>query len=222
MVPRENFHDERFRPFTAALFMNRDDIHGQGHPGALEDTMHRIIRWLLAGVFATLVAGCASTPDVRTSHDPSVDFSRFRTFAFVTPLGTDRAGYESLVSQQLKSSTQREMEARGYQFVQADPDLLVNFNASLTQQTRVRSDPYMGYYGYRYGYYGGWPGYSTTVDQYEEGTLNIDVVDARTKRLVWEGVAVGRVTDKARENRGAAIDAAVAQIFQKYPYRAGQ
>jgi len=114
------------------------------------------------------------------------------------------------------------MEARGYRYAGTDPDLLLNFNASLTQQTRVRSDPYAGYYGYRRGYYGGWPGYATTVDQYEQGTLNIDVVDARSKRLVWEGVAVGRVSDKARENREAAIDAAVVQIFQKYPYRAGQ
>ena len=77
------------------------------------------------------------------------------------------------------------------------------------------------YYGYRRGYYGGWGGYDTHVQQYVEGTLNIDIVDARRKQLVWEGVAVGRVTDKQREQRQAAINAAVAEIFSKYPFRVG-
>jgi hypothetical protein len=77
----------------------------------------------------------------------------------------------------------------------------------------------MGYYGYRSGFYGGWGGYYTNVDQYTEGTLNIDLVDAKHRQLVWEGVAVGRVTEKHRENREAAINTAVAEIFKKFPFR---
>ena len=57
--------------------------------------------------------------------------------------------------------------------------------------------------------------------QYTEGTLNIDVVDARKKQLVWEGVAVGTVGRVKPEQRGERIDAAVAAIFAAYPYRAG-
>jgi hypothetical protein len=179
---------------------------------------------LLCGVFVAIaLGGCASGPETRANWDKSVDFAQYRSFAFFEKLGTDEAGYQSLITQQLKASTRRELEARGYTYSEAKPDLLVNFNASLAQQTRVTQSPtmYPGYYGYRYGYYGGWAGYQTRVDQYMEGTLNIDLVDAARKQLVWEGVAVGRVSEKENVDRTAAIDAAVREIFTKYPFRAG-
>ena len=110
----------------------------------------------------------------------------------------------------------------GYTYAATGADLLINFNAKLAQQTRVTQTPapMPTYYGYRRGFYGGWGAYETQVDQYMEGTLNVDVVDATRKQLVWEGVAVGRVRDKAAEQRQAALTAAVAEIFGKYPFRA--
>ena len=180
---------------------------------------------LIAAVLAS--AGCATTSkfNLTSDYDRTNDFSGYRTFAFMQPLGTDTTGYESLVTQTLKSATRREMEARGYTLVESDADLLVNFNAKLAKQTRVTQMPYMGpYYGYRGGFYGGWNGYAneTRVTQYDEGTLNIDLVDARRKQLVWEGVAVGRITEQHRENREAALNSTVAEVFAKYPFRAGQ
>ena len=136
-----------------------------------------------------------------------------------------RRGYESLITQTLKSATRREMEARGYTYAETGADLSINFNAKLAQQTRVSQVPWRRCTtAIAAAYYGGWGGYGydTHVQQYVEGTLNIDVVDTARKQLVWEGVAVGRVTDKQREQRQAAISAAVAEIFTKYPFRAGQ
>jgi hypothetical protein len=189
--------------------------------------MRNLIHVLTIAV-TLLIASCATSPVSRTAadYDRSADFSAYRTFGFFETLGTDAAGYESLVTQALKSATRREMEARGYAYAETGADLLINFNAKLAQQTRVSqtSAPPM-YYGYRRGYYGGWSTYGygtqTHVDQYTEGTLNIDIVDANRKQLVWEGVAIGRVTDKVRQNREAAINAAVAEVFAKYPFRAG-
>ena len=174
-------------------------------------------------IFVALLTGCASGPTVRAEYDHGADFSGYRTFGFYDKLGTDVAGYESLVTQTLKAASRREMEARGYTYAETGADLLINFNASLARQTRVTQTPSPGpmYYGYRFGYYGGWRGYETHVDQYTEGTLNIDIVDAKRKQLVWEGVAVGRVSEKTRQNRQAAISAAVAEIFAKYPFHAG-
>lgn len=176
---------------------------------------------LLAGAML-LAGGCASDPVIHSSYDRAADFASYRTFGFFDRLGTDASGYESLVTQALKAATRREMESRGYVYQASGGDLLVNFNASLTQQTRVTRSPAPIYYGYRFGYYSGWEDYETRVDQYSQGTLNIDVVDARRKRLVWEGVAIGHVTEKHRRNREAAIDAAVADIFARYPYRAAR
>ena len=74
-----------------------------------------------------------------------------------------------------------------------------------------------GYYGYRYGMYGWGAGVSTSVDNYTEGTLNIDVVDSATSRLLWEGVAVGRINEKSRDDPQPAIDEVVRQVFEKFP-----
>ena len=57
--------------------------------------------------FACLVilASCSSSPKISSDFDQKTDFSQYRTFAFFDPLGTDAAGYESLVSQTLKEAT---------------------------------------------------------------------------------------------------------------------
>jgi Domain of unknown function (DUF4136) len=182
----------------------------------------RLLPFALVASFMTL-AGCATPPDVRVSLDRSVDFTKYRTFAFVSPLGTDRGGYQSLVSQHLKAATQREMESRGMRLDAAAPELLINFSGALTDKLRVTTAPApmmgVGYYGYRGGMYSTWPMYAdeTVVTPYKEGTLNIDIIDARARQLVWESVVTDSVTQKDLENVQVALDAAVAAAFAKYP-----
>ncbi|MGD9387658.1 MAG: DUF4136 domain-containing protein [Gammaproteobacteria bacterium] len=191
--------------------------------------MNRIkLTYVLA--VALMAAGCASKPDYRVDYDPSVDFNRYQTFGYFEQLGTDQAGYSSLVTQHFKNATRRELEKLGYTYTEQDPDLLVNFNAMSTEKTEVRSRPspapmmtYPGYYGYRGMMYSPFPMYSTEVEtvNYKVGTVNVDVVDAGRKMLVWEGVVEGRLTKKAMENPRAAIDAVVAELFARYPTAPG-
>jgi len=125
----------------------------------------------------------------------------------------------------------KEMDARGYE-KSDDPDLLINFNAFLRDKTKVTTRPapvsYGGYYGYRRGYYDPWFGYShsyateTHVSEYTEGTLNIDLVDAKNKKMVWEAVAVGRVREETLQNIEQTVMDAVPQFFKTYPHRAGE
>ena len=180
-------------------------------------------RGVFPGVLALLLlAGCASGPSIFVNADLAANFATFHTYNFETPLGTDRSGYSSLLSQYLRTATAREMEARGY--VRSDtPDLLINFNEQTKDKIQTTTTPsgpsYGGYYGYRSGYYGVWNGYDTQVTQYTEGTLTVDVVDAARKQLVWDGTAVGRVREEARKNPQPAIDKVITEIFAKYPYR---
>lgn len=186
--------------------------------------MISLTRKLLLLLIVAMATGCASSPVVTTDYDRNANFAAYRTFAFAQSLGTDTAGYETLVTHTLKAATRSQMEQRGYTYTETSPDLLINFNARLDKQLQVSQTPAMPmmYYGYRGGFYSNWNGYGNEVrvDQYVEGTLNIDIVDAARKQLVWEGVAVGRVNNKQREDRQAAINAVVAEIFSKYPFRA--
>jgi hypothetical protein len=103
----------------------------------------------------------------------------------------------------------------------------VNFQGRFQERIQVGGGPAfaapISYYGYRG--YGAWPGYAfgsgPFVDQYTEGTINVDLVDRRRDALVWEGVAVGTVTDRDRTYPQERIDTSIAAIFARYPYRAG-
>jgi hypothetical protein len=168
-----------------------------------------------------LVSGCASGPTIRSNVDESVDFTSFRTFGFLDPLGTDRDGYQSLISQQLVASADRELVARGLQRTDTNPDLLVNFSAQLDQRLRVTQSPTpprSSFHRHRGGFYSTWPTYQQTeIRQYTQGTLGIDVVDAARRQLVWEGFALGRVTQRTTDNIGPVLDSAVVDIFANFP-----
>lgn len=185
----------------------------------------KALKLLASGSMVALLTACAAGPTIKGDYDRQADFSRYRTFGYMSPLGTDKAGYSTLLTERLKEATRGQMEMRGYVYNAADPDLLVNFNGRLRQKTQVtETPPPMGpYYDYRVGFYGGWPGYGwgDTVYQYTQGTLNIDLIDARRKQMVWEGVAVGEVNDPEMAASSQSIDKVVAEIFATYPFRAG-
>jgi Domain of unknown function (DUF4136) len=189
------------------------------------------IQLAIAATCLTLGA-CANVPQVRATYDSTADFTKYKTFAFISPLATDRSGYQSLVSQELKAATRREMEARGLRIDEVAPQLLINFNAALVDKTRVSSSPMIvnnslgfyggSYYGYRSGIYAPWPQYvnQTVVSNYKEGTLNIDVIDAARKQLVWEGVVTdSSVTQEELADLPNSLSNAIKAAFASYPTR---
>ncbi len=182
-------------------------------------------------LIAAFITGCASGSKIRSDFDRNADFSQYQTYNFYTDAGPESTNYQSLFSQHMVTAITKEMDARGYE-KSHDPDLLVNFNAVLRDKTKVTTRPapvsYRGYYGYRRGYYDPWFGYShssateTHVSEYTEGTVNIDLVDAKNKKMVWEAVAVGRVREETLRNLEQAVMEAVPRYFETYPYRAGE
>ena len=187
------------------------------------------ISLLLVAAAALLLTACTSGPDIKADYDPSVDFAQYQTFNFYKPMGIENPNYSSIIGQMFRDAITREMEKRGYT-LSDNPDLMMNVSAVLEDKTKVTTynDPmYGGYYGYRSGFYDPWYGYgygtSTHVSQYTEGTVNIDMVDAKAKRMVWEGIAVGRVNeDRSNEEVRQAINSGVIEMFESYPFRAGR
>lgn len=97
-------------------------------------TRARIIRrylTLVALIGIALLSACAgttgSTPSIVTNKDPAADFDRFRTFAFVEPLGTDRGDETTSMSIMLSAAATRGLLNHGLKPVRVSPDLLVNF-----------------------------------------------------------------------------------------------
>ena len=182
--------------------------------------------WILAACAALLLAGCATGPRITTETDPRADFAGFHTWAFYEPLAVESYGYETATSEIVKRAVRREMEARGYAWNAENPDLWVNVSAYMQRRTDVSSIPTVDhayYYSYRHRAYFAVPFWHdrTHVRRYTEGTMNVDLVDARQNRLVWEGIAVGRVGNITAENREGHINQTIAEIFSRFPHRAG-
>jgi hypothetical protein len=190
---------------------------------------HRRYSLALCALALAALAGCATSrgPDIRANQAPDANFTAYSTFGFPEQTGTDRGGYSTLVTSYFKSAVREQMEQRGYHYVDANPDLLVNFYAKVHERTEVRPDPSFsaayGYYGYRYGLYSAWPFYDDAVRTvtYPVGTANIDIVDARKKQMIWEGVAQGVVSDEDMDHPKESISRVVTQLFARYPGRAG-
>jgi len=178
-------------------------------------------------VAAIALAGCASGPDIRADYDKAADFGKYRTYGFVTQAGTDQGDFRSLSTQMLQNAAARQMEQRGYTRAE-NPDLVINFTGKLEEKVDVESTP-APYYGPGWGYggwygapYGGWGGTEVTTRRYNVGTLIMDVVDREKRQVVFQGGLTDVVTREMQANREATIGQAVAQIFSKYPFVAGQ
>jgi hypothetical protein len=176
---------------------------------------------------ALLAAGCASGPSIRADYDKTADFGKYRTYGFVAPATNDTTQFKSLAQQTMQNAASREMESRGYTRSET-PDLVINFKGKLEEKTDIESTP-APYYGPGWGYggwygapYGGFGGTEVTTHRYKVGTLVMDVVDREKRQVVFQGGVESVVTNKMLENREQAINAAVAHIYSRYPFVAGQ
>ena len=182
-------------------------------------------------LLAALTTGCSTGPQIRSATAPGADLGNdYRTFSFFAELSTDRAGYHTILSRQLVSSARREMEVRGFTFVEqpAQADLLINFYTDVSDQFRVRttSQHWHGdsFWGHRRGFYDPWPGHrhwpshsTVELQQFSEGSLSVDIVATASNMLVWEGVATTRLTQRTLNDLGPALDNAVHRMFQRFP-----
>ena len=181
----------------------------------------------LVAVAAFLIGACANTPTIQHDTNPAATFSSYKTFGFLSPLATDKFPYESLLTQHLKDATREAMESKGYVFSASAPDLLLNFYVNIQNKQDIRTTPgsagYVGYgypggyYGYRTGYYRMYSAPTVETVNYKQGTLTVDLVDAKQRVLAWTATAEGRVSDNALKDPGTAIDALVSNMMTSLP-----
>ena len=175
-----------------------------------------------AHVLVLLLALACSSLRVNVDFDPNEDFSAYRTFTWFPREQRVQGDYRvdnPLLDARIRSAVERELAARGYRKVtDRNPDFYVAFYLSVEDKMDV--------YTVNRGYYDYW-GYGvmipeTRVRQYEEGTLVIDIADAREKQLTWRGIGKGRLRrNPTPEQTTKDVDAAVAEILARFPPEPG-
>ena len=116
-----------------------------------------------------------------------------------------------LDKKRILSSIEKQMQMKGYT-ISNNPDLIINVN------TKSREDVYINRYN-DYPYYGWYPyGMSTTYKPSTRiiGLLYIDVIDAKTGSLLWQGNGSGTLSSN-RATRDELINNFVSKLLESYP-----
>ena len=160
--------------------------------------------------------------NVKTDHDPTADFSSFKTFAFGGPAEMNKGGIydNSLMHKRIESAVVGELAKKGLRQVRLDEpqDLLVHYWVHIQDKQRLESTGptvgvarYPGGYGWGAGYGGG-----VTTYEYKEGTLILDLIEPTNKQLVWRATIVGTLQDSTKDNVELG-NKAIAEAFESYP-----
>jgi len=179
-----------------------------------------IARWTLAaGACAAIAAGC-STAAVKTTSPARFDASAYRTYAWGTPApvlvaNEERERDAAVLEWTIRSAIDRTLAAKGYQRIEVgDPDFLVDFGVRLEEKS---ADTFGEYIKYRDE--GGQQGLgSAFVFGYEQGSLAIEVTDARSDARLWTG-SERTVLDDGQDV--TKLEDAAGRILAAFPGRPG-
>ena len=177
-------------------------------------------RWqvaIMVGVTA-LAGGACATMRVASHVERGLDFSRYRTFdwapADALPADDPRLAKNPYFKDALEGAVEKQMAARGFAHGPAatTPDLSIHYHASIDRRLRVNdafalrascaSDEC-----------------DAGIEQFEAGTIVIDIIDSRRGLLVWRGWTRGAVDGvlNHRERLAARVTDAIERLFQQLP-----
>ena len=152
--------------------------------------------------FLLLMASSALSQDVRYDSDYSADFSKFKTYKWVTFKNV--APIDKLTDEQIKAAVDAALAKKGLTKVNGDStaDLLIDYQSSELIDEKFPKAP--------------------TSDEKPwtiyAGDLGIDMYTPANHKLVWRGVASKTLDPKASpEKRQKNLDKAVAKLMKNYP-----
>jgi len=159
----------------------------------------------IAAAVALLVASAVVyAQKVSVDSDPAAPFASDRTYAWVD--GTP--AFDSLNEERIHSGVDARLAARGLAMNTTTPDVIVATHVTTNERKELVVN------GFGPGLW--WGGGTAQVETYIEGTLIVDLYDARTRKMVWRGVATATASDKPSKN-ASKINKALDKMFEKFP-----
>lgn len=154
------------------------------------------------------------TVKVYSDYDKSVDFAQYKTFAFMKS-GIDKVEISDLDKKRILNAIDQQLQAKGLTKSE-NPDILVNIFTKSREEISVNQFNAAYGYGWGWGWNPYWYGGQTTVSSSTEGTLFIDLIDAKKKELIWQGEGTGTLS-KDMAKKEAIINDIVTQMLAQYP-----
>lgn len=180
--------------------------------------MKNLIKTSVLGLF--LLTGCTSLM-VQTDYDTGYNFSKLGTYAWLEDKapGDDIRINNSLIIKRVVNAVNHDLQSRGYKLVSPDKaDFLVNWFGYI--RDRIQQETIDTYYVH--------PGYTTIREysgfsrtytyEYQEGTLIIDVLDGKSRQLIWRGTGQDYLAEnETPEQITDRINRTVSGILKSFP-----
>ncbi|MGQ0734698.1 MAG: DUF4136 domain-containing protein [Acidobacteriota bacterium] len=184
--------------------------------------MRQVLWPAAAATLALSLTACAAAMNVSSHVASGLDFSTYKTVGWgppdELPTGDPRLDQNPFFQDHVQGAVEKGLAAQGFeQTTTGTPDLLIHYHASIT--TRVDVNRIDREYGYCYG-----EDCEVRVVEFEAGTLVLDLVDARTKQVIWRGWAQHRVGDilDDPDEMAERITEAVSRMLQRLPAGGGR
>jgi len=175
--------------------------------------MKRVRSTAFCTVFFLVMVGASFAQHVQTDFDHQANFSQYKTYSW-----QEIKPPNSLWDARIKRAVDAQLAAKGWTQVDNGGDVaIVAIKTTQTQKTlQTFYDGFGGGWGWR-RFGGGGFGESTTTEQdYKDGTLVVDLYDAKTKQLIWRGSAEDMLSNKAEKNE-KNLNKGVAKMFKAFP-----
>ena len=173
-----------------------------------------------------LLAGCADKPTYDVDYDQSFPFAEYKTYRWYDDDHNSRESqyrrYNSS-DQRVRNTADQELMQRGFrQGARGQADFWVNYHVTKRQTQKISGQEQGMHGGVAAGTYGRSVsvGYSSgqSVKTYEDGTAMFDVIDIKTGRIVWGGVAEGRLKNNmTKADREQLTITVVHELLEKFP-----
>jgi hypothetical protein len=174
-------------------------------------------------IIVLLVVAAASCSPVNVSYDydRNTNFNAYKTYNFSDDTGDIDTNANPFFKERVMRAVDAEMAERGFTKSE-NPDLLVDLHVKREdRQDAIASSNYpVGYFPWRFGFASGFNTTQINYNEYVEGTLFINLVDAEKEKIVWQGIATKTLDqDLTPEQREKNVNDAVDRIFEKYPVK---
>lgn len=188
--------------------------------------MKNFSSWILLPLALLFLVSCG--PSAYIEKDKSVDFSRYKTFAWVDQDGegkSDRNKRNDLTEKNIRAAVNKELAKTGWTETKRRPDILLSYDLLVERSSVENNEPvytqpfsrtFYSPYHRRYfvvNYPSRFVGYDRSERTIQEGTVTLNMIDAQSGNTVWQGWATDQVNNRNLTSR--EIDAAVRSIFKK-------
>ena len=156
---------------------------------------------------------CTQSLKISYDYDKATPFTSFRTFNISTVEGA----FNEFNQQRIRKSIRQVMTKKGYaeQAVQADLTITATGVAADRRTVTARTDFQNGGL-HRYGYWATPALTTVSSTHYKEGTLVIDVIESRSRKLVWQAVGTSELY-KQPKNPDKTINKAITRMLEAFP-----